>query len=117
MGQRKVNKKTNWFYLFEGADSIISEKYLEISYNNGLRAIGPAHYGPGTYAHGTDSDSIGIKGKRLLKINELEMILDVSHLCDKSFWETIDYYKGKIWASHSNCRALVLTTDNFQIFK
>ena len=28
------------------------------------------------------------------------MILDVSHLCDKSFWETIDYYKGKIWASH-----------------
>jgi len=37
-------------------------------YHEGLRAIGPAHYGPGTYAFGTDSNGgIGTKGKELLK--------------------------------------------------
>ncbi|MDX1769099.1 MAG: membrane dipeptidase, partial [Arenibacter troitsensis] len=52
----------------EGADSIITLKHLERSYEQGLRAIGPAHYGPGTYAHGTDSvGGIGHKGRELLK--------------------------------------------------
>ena len=78
-------------------------------YENGLRAIGPAHYGPGTYAFGTDSDGkIGFKGKKLLKkIEELNLILDVTHLSDQSFWESIDNFNGPIWASHSNCRAIV----------
>lgn len=35
------------------------------------------------------------------------MILDVSHLCDESFWEAVDLFQGPIWASHSNCRTLV----------
>ena len=119
-GNEKLKKKAIGFILsLEGADSIINEKYLEISYKNGLRAIGPAHYGPGTYAHGTDSvGGIGIKGKRLLKkIEELDMILDVSHLCDKSFWQTIDCYNGKIWASHSNCRAIVPHNRQFSDFQ
>ena len=33
----------------EGADSILSFKHLEKAYEGGLRAIGPAHYGPGVY--------------------------------------------------------------------
>ena len=37
----------------EGADSIIDLSYLEKAYEYGLRAIGPAHYGPGRYAPGT----------------------------------------------------------------
>jgi len=84
-------------------------EHLEIMYKKGLRAIGPAHYGPGTYAFGTDSDGkIGEKGKRLLKkIEELNLILDVTHLSDISFWESIETFNGPIWASHSNCRSLV----------
>jgi membrane dipeptidase len=35
------------------------------------------------------------------------MILDVTHLCDDSFWEALKIFQGKVWASHSNCRALV----------
>ena len=75
----------------------------------GLRAIGPAHYGPGVYAHGTDSNgSIGQKGKELVKkIEELNLILDVTHLSDTSFWETIEIYNGNLWASHNNCRKFV----------
>lgn len=93
----------------EGADSIITISHLEKSFEQGLRAIGPAHYGPGTYAHGTDSvGSIGLKGKALLKkIEELNLILDATHLCDVSFWETMKVYNGPVWASHNNCRKFV----------
>jgi membrane dipeptidase len=74
------NKKTTpigYILSLEGADSIINLDYLEKSYEQGLRAIGPAHYGPGTYAFGTDSiGGIGVKGKELLKrIEKLNLIL------------------------------------------
>ena len=99
----------------EGADSIITLDHLEKSYEQGLRAIGPAHYGPGTYAHGTNSiGGIGRKGKELLKeIARLNIILDTTHLCDESFWETMKAYQGPLWASHNNCRALVNHTRQF----
>lgn len=100
----------------EGADSIVSMEHLEKMYIEGLRAIGPAHYGPGTYAYGTDSNGgIGKKGKYLLKkIQELKLILDVTHLSDQSFWETLKAYQGPIWASHSNCRNLVPNKRQFE---
>ncbi|MBC29308.1 MAG: peptidase M19 [Muricauda sp.] len=103
------NKPIGYILSLEGADSIVDMHYLEKSYESGLRAIGPAHYGPGVYAHGTDADGgIGRKGRELLKkVEELNLILDVTHLCDTSFWETLDTYKGPVWASHNNCRALV----------
>ena len=93
----------------EGADSIITMDHLYQMYEEGLRAIGPAHYGPGTYAYGTDSDGpIGDKGRLLLRtMDELNMVLDVTHLSDTSFWEAIDCFQGPIWASHNNCRSLV----------
>src|SRR6266478_6112959 len=37
----------------EGADSIVSISHLARAREQGLRAIGPAHYGKGTYANGT----------------------------------------------------------------
>jgi membrane dipeptidase len=93
----------------EGADSIVTMSHLERAWEQGLRAIGPAHYGPGTYAHGTDSTGgIGPRGKELLRhIEKLGLILDATHLCDQSFWETMKIYNGPVWASHNNCRALV----------
>ncbi len=50
-------KKTIGYILsLEGADSLITVDYLEKAYEYGLRAIGPAHYGPGRYANGTAMD-------------------------------------------------------------
>ena len=102
-------KPIGYILSLEGADSIVSIAHLERSYDQGLRAIGPAHYGPGTYAFGTDATGgIGSKGKELLKeITRLNLILDATHLCDRSFWETMEVYEGPVWASHNNCRALV----------
>ena len=108
--QKETKKKPIGYILsLEGADSLVNIDYLEKSYMLGLRAIGPAHYGPGVYAHGTDSNGgIGQKGKELVKkIEELNLILDVTHLSDTSFWETIEIYNGNLWASHNNCRKFV----------
>ncbi|NNC62675.1 MAG: peptidase M19 [Eudoraea sp.] len=103
-------KKPIGFILsLEGADSLFTLGHLEMAYEQGLRAVGPAHYGPGTYAFGTDSTGgIGKRGRELLlEMARLNIILDVTHLCDQSFWETIEVYNGPVWASHNNCRALV----------
>lgn len=99
----------------EGADSIVSMSHLEKAYEQGLRALGPAHYGPGTYAHGTNSvGGIGRKGKELLQhMERLNMILDATHLCDQSFWETMKFHKGPVWASHNNCRKFVKHNRQF----
>ncbi len=93
----------------EGADSILTPLHLQAAYEQGLRAVGPAHYGPGTYAFGTHSEGgLGRKGRELLaEMDRLGIILDATHLSDASFDEALDLFRGRIWASHSNCRALV----------
>jgi membrane dipeptidase len=93
----------------EGADSLVTLEHLERAYAQGLRAVGPAHYGPGVYANGTDAcGEMGTRGRELLKeMERLGIILDVTHLCDESFRDALDHFRGPVWASHSNCRALV----------
>src|SRR5437762_7091099 len=103
-------KKTIGYILsLEGADSLITLDYLEKAYEYGLRAIGPGHYGPGRYANGTDATGMmNEQGLSLLKeMERINIILDVTHLCDDAFWQAIDHFHGHVWASHNNCRALV----------
>lgn len=40
------------------------------------------------------------------KMNELGMIIDVSHLSDGGFWDVLKYSKKPVIASHSNARCL-----------
>jgi membrane dipeptidase len=93
----------------EGADSLISLAHLERAHASGLRAIGPAHYGPGVYAQGTSTEGpFPARGLDLLRAaDDLGMILDVTHLSDACFWQALELYKGPVWASHHNARALV----------
>jgi membrane dipeptidase len=93
----------------EGADSLVTLRHLERAYAQGLRAVGPAHYGPGVYAQGTNAcGGVGVRGRELLReMERLGVILDVTHLCDESFRDALDHFHGPVWASHSNCRSLV----------
>ncbi|ASU34025.1 membrane dipeptidase [Mucilaginibacter xinganensis] len=108
-GQPNEAKPIGYILSLEGADSIVTLKHLEKAYDYGLRAVGPAHYGPGRYAQGTDATGfMGQAGHELLKeMDRLNIILDATHLCDDSFWEALDNFNGHVWASHNNCRALV----------
>lgn len=108
-GEDNSSKPVGFILSLEGADSIVNLNYLEKAYQNGLRALGPAHYGPGRYAFGTDSSApLSQDGKALIrKMEELGIILDTTHLCDLAFWDALEIYNGPVWASHNNCRALV----------
>jgi membrane dipeptidase len=102
-------KPIGYILSLEGADSLVSIDHLDLAYEYGLRALGPAHYGPGRYANGTDATGkMNADGLALLKrMEELNIILDATHLCDDAFWQAMDHFNGNIWASHNNCRSLV----------
>ncbi|HEX2536602.1 MAG TPA: membrane dipeptidase, partial [Chitinophagaceae bacterium] len=108
-GETHERKPIGYLLSLEGADSIVTLKHLERAYDYGLRAVGPAHYGPGRYANGTDATGhLTPAGRDLLReMDRLGMILDATHLCDDAFWDALEIYQGPVWASHNNVRALV----------
>lgn len=108
-GTPAEGKPIGYILSLEGADSLISVEHLQRAHAYGLRAVGPAHYGPGRYANGTDATGkMGKSGLDLLAAMEkLNIILDATHLCDDAFWQAMDHFNGAVWASHNNCRAIV----------
>jgi membrane dipeptidase len=93
----------------EGGDPIVSPEQVASWWQDGLRAIGLAHYQESAYAHGTGSEG-GLKppARPLLgHMRSLGMILDLTHLADESFWEALKLWDGPVMASHNNCRELV----------
>lgn len=104
-----VTTPIGYILSLEGADSIRTPADLETAWNDGLRALGPAHYGVGRYALGHDQvGPLSDQGKELVReMDRLGILLDVTHLCEQTFWDALDIYHGPVWASHHNCRALV----------
>ena len=114
-GSSNTDSPVGYVLSLEGADSIVTLAHLERAFGYGLRAVGPAHYGPGVYAQGTTaSGGVGAPGRELLReMERLGIILDVTHLCDESFQEALNFFRGPVWASHSNCRSLVPNERQF----
>lgn len=106
---RAMKAPIGYVLSLEGADSIITLDHLERAYDDGLRALGPAHYGAGRYSPGTGVEGpLTPIGRDLVrKMDELGIALDCTHLTDEAFWEALEIYQGPIWASHNNCRDLV----------
>lgn len=93
----------------EGADPIVTPQQSRRWYEQGLRAVGPVHYGRSAYAVGTGFEgAMSEAGHALLReFAQLNMILDVTHLSDESFTDALEHFDGRVIASHHNCRALV----------
>ncbi len=108
-GEPDDHKPICYVLSLEGADSIRTIGHLERAWRQGLRAMGPAHYGVCRYALGHDQvGGLSAVGHELVReMDRLGMILDVTHLSDGCFWDALKIFNGPVWASHSNCRALV----------
>lgn len=98
-----------WVLSMEGADPIVSPNDVGWWWEEaGLRAVGLAHYGPSAYAHGTGSEGgLTEAGREILsQMEQVGMVLDLTHLSDQSFWEAAERFHGPVLASHNNCRSL-----------
>jgi membrane dipeptidase len=101
--------------LMEGADPILDPTDIQHWWDQGLRALSLAHYGPGTYAYGTPTThpiepitGLTPRGRQFLtSLNKTKIMLDLTHSSDPAFFEAYDLFTGPVFASHSNCRALV----------
>ena len=107
----------------EGAEAIDSNlENLETLYNLGLRSIGPVWSRPTLFAHGvpfkfpsTPDTGKGLTelGKELIKeCNRLKMIIDLSHLNEKGFWDIAKISQSPLIATHSNSHSICPHTRN-----
>ncbi len=110
---RKAGKISGFLTLEDGRAVNGSMDRLERFYEMGIRLItltwnyvncfgSPNSFDPAAMAQGLTS--FGRDAVR--RMQELGMLVDVSHLSDGGFWDVADITKVPFVASHSNCRAL-----------
>ena len=94
--------------LMENADPIVEPKQFEEWFERGVRIVGPAWAGT-RYTGGTGQPGpLTDLGRELLEhMESLNAILDLSHMAEAAFLESLDRYNGQIIASHSNPRHFV----------
>jgi len=108
---------------FEGADTIDPElNALSVFYRAGLRALALSWSRNNAFAHGVSyrfphSPDVGPGltdlGRNLVKqCNELGIMLDVSHLNEKGFWDIENLSDSPIVATHSGVHALCPSSRN-----
>ena len=86
---------------------------VEYFYNRGVRYITLCHTknndicDSSTDSKGAEHDGLSDFGREVVhKMNELGMIIDVSHISDKSFYDVIELSKAPVIASHSSVRSV-----------
>lgn len=90
---------------------------LRSLYLLGVRSIGLTH-NPNTWAStGNDEEDSGGGltkfGVALVKaMNELGMLVDVSHISERGFWDVLEISERPVIASHSNCQTLCRHSRN-----
>ncbi len=96
--------------LMEGADPLRSPEEIADWVAAGLRIVGLA-WRQTRYAGGTGMPGpLTPAGRELVKaLDRHNIIHDLSHLAEESFWQLLDASGGPMMASHSNCRAIVPT--------
>ncbi|MEN6670322.1 dipeptidase [Psychrobacter sp. B38] len=107
----------------EGAEFLaIKPELLDVFYNAGLRSIGPlwnrkSLFGDGLnvpFPHSPDTGSgLTDQGKDLiLECSQKGMLIDVSHMNERAFWDTLETINQPIVATHSNAHALCTQARN-----
>lgn len=107
----------------EGAEAIDDElNALEVFYQAGLRSLGIVWSRPNLFGHGVPF-GFGISpdtgpgltgaGKRLVRAcNRLGIVVDLSHLTERGFWDVAAISDAPLVATHSNAHAICPSTRN-----
>ena len=98
----------------------IDEKIENVQryYNLGVRYMSPA-WSVSTSWAGSSGDAVGETrglsdfGKQVVReMNRLGMIVDVSHVSDRTFWDIVNTSTKPVVATHSGCRAIANVPRN-----
>ena len=107
----------------EGAEFLaIEPDLLDVFYEAGLRSIGPlwnrkSLFGDGlnaSFPHSPDTGAgLTRQGKDLiLECSKKGMLIDVSHMNERAFWDTLEIINQPIVATHSNAHTLCAQARN-----
>ncbi len=101
----------------EGAEAIDPEfETLDVLHQAGLRSLGPVWSRPNAFGHGVPfrcpsspdtGPGLTDLGKELIHAcNRLKILIDLSHLNEKGFWDVAKLSDAPLVATHSNAHAL-----------
>jgi membrane dipeptidase len=107
----------------EGADAIGRDlAELDLFHAAGLRSLGPVWSRPTIFGHGVPfrfpsspdtGPGLTETGKRLVRrCNELKIMIDLSHLNEKGFWDVTRISDAPLVATHSNVHAICPSSRN-----
>ncbi|MDO8875324.1 MAG: dipeptidase [Pseudolabrys sp.] len=107
----------------EGADAIDAElDFLHVLYAAGLRSLGPVWSRTNIFGHGVPfrfpsspdtGNGLTAAGENLVRVcNELRILIDLSHITEKGFWDVARLSTAPLIATHSNAHALCPSPRN-----
>jgi membrane dipeptidase len=107
----------------EGCEAIDGDlNFLEVLYAAGLRSLGPVWsrnniFGDGVpfqFPAGPDlGDGLTAAGEKLVSAcNDMKILVDLSHITEKGFWDVARLSKAPLVATHSNAHALCASPRN-----
>ena len=107
----------------EGCEALDPDlRMLDVLYAAGLRSLGPVWSRSNIFAHGVPfrfpsspdtGDGLTEHGKALIRrCNALRVLVDLSHMNEKGFWDIAGLSKAPLVATHSNAHALCASSRN-----
>lgn len=107
----------------EGCEAIDEDlDFLELLYAAGLRSLGPVWSRNNIFGHGVPfsfpsspdlGDGLTKAGEKLVAAcNEMKVLVDLSHITEKGFWDVARLSKAPLVATHSNAHALCPSPRN-----
>ena len=107
----------------EGCEALDADfKMLDVLYAAGLRSLGPVWSRSNIFGHGVPfrypsspdtGDGLTDLGKELIKrCNEMRILIDLSHMNEKGFWDIAKLSNAPLIATHSNAHALCASSRN-----
>jgi membrane dipeptidase len=107
----------------EGAEAIDGKfRSLDVLYESGLRSLGPVWSRPNIFGNGVPfrfpssgdtGEGLTEVGKDLIRYcNERRILVDLSHLNEKGFWDAAKISTAPLVATHSNAHAISKSSRN-----
>jgi membrane dipeptidase len=107
----------------EGCEAIDEDlNFLEVLVAAGLRSLGPVWSRNNIFGHGVPfqfpagpdlGDGLTAAGEKLVRAcNEMKILVDLSHITEKGFWDVARLSKAPLVATHSNAHALCPSPRN-----